>query len=132
MSSGEMSLDRILGVIRRRKWAFIIPAVLVLLVSFTLAVYLRPVYRSSATILIEQQDIPPEFIKTTVTTYAEQQLQIIRQRIMTSTRLLEIINKYGLYRDLKDEETTEEIIARMRQDITLYPISVDVVDPRTG
>jgi len=111
---------------------FIVPALLIFIIAVVAAIVLPPVYRSTSTILIEEQDIPLEYVRATVNTFAEQQLQVINQRIMTTSKLLEIINRLGLYRDVRDSETTEEIVDQMRKDIKLQPISVDVVDPKTG
>ncbi len=68
----------------------------------------------------------------TVTSYAEQRLQSINQRIMSSTRLLEVINRFGLYQDLRDKWSTEEIVAKMREDTQMEPISAEVIDRRSG
>lgn len=132
MQASEMNPKLLLEIIRRHKRIFLVSAGTIILATLIIAVALPPVYKSTATILIEQQDIPEDYVRTTITTYAEQQLQIINQRVMTATRLLEIINCYNLYSDLKDRKTAEEIVERMRDDIKLSPISVDVVDRRTG
>ena len=69
----------------------------------------------------------------TVTSYAEQRLQSINQRIMSSSRLLEIINKFNLYADKRNRFTTEEIVENMRKkDIKFSTITADIVDPRSG
>jgi polysaccharide chain length determinant protein (PEP-CTERM system associated) len=67
-----------------------------------------------------------------VTSYAEQRIQSSTQRIMSSTRLIEIINRFNLYADLRERWTVEEIIAKMRKDIKFETISAEVVDRRTG
>ena len=69
---------------------------------------------------------------TTVTGYAEQRIQSTQQRIMSSNRLMEIVNRFNLYTEYKDRWTTEEVIEKMREDIQLELISVDTVDRRTG
>ena len=120
------------AVLRRRKWSILVPFACVSGVVILVALLLPPTYRSSSTILIEQQDIPADFVKATVSTYAEQQIQIINQRIMSTARLLEVINRFGLYQDLRERKSAEEIVGRMRNDIELRPVSVDVVDPKTG
>ncbi|HOM28989.1 MAG TPA: GNVR domain-containing protein [Deltaproteobacteria bacterium] len=120
------------AILKRRKWALIVPLGLIFIVSVVVAFVLPPVYKATTTILIEQQDVPLDYVKSAVSTYAEQQLQIINQRIMSTTRLMEIINRLNLYPELKSRMMTEEIIERMREDIALEPISVDVVDPKTG
>jgi len=121
-----------IAIIKRRKWYIVVPFASVFFLSIIIAFVLPPVYKATTTILIEQQDIPVDFVKTTVSTYAEQQMQIINQRIMSSSRLLEIINKLNLYPKERDSMMTADIIAHMRNDISLEPISVNVIDPKTG
>ena len=87
-------------------------------------------YRSTSTILIEEQEIPRDFVVTTVTGYADERLQSINQRIMSTTRLLEIINRFNLYADLRKRMTTEEVVEIMRKDIKFETISADVMDKK--
>jgi polysaccharide chain length determinant protein (PEP-CTERM system associated) len=119
-------------IIKRRKWSFIVPCCAIFLIGLIVAFALPPIYRSTATILIEEQEIPREYVMSTITSYAEQRLQSINQRIMSSTRLLEIINRFNLYTDLRKRWVIEEIIEKMRKDIKFQTISADVVDRRTG
>ncbi|HQJ08290.1 MAG TPA: Wzz/FepE/Etk N-terminal domain-containing protein, partial [Deltaproteobacteria bacterium] len=74
------------AILKRRKWDLALPFSIILIGSIILALALPPVYKSTSTVLIEQQDIPADFVRATISTYAEQQLQIINQRIMSSTR----------------------------------------------
>jgi succinoglycan biosynthesis transport protein ExoP len=104
----------------------------VFLLGLILAFLLPPVYRSSATILIEEQEIPPELVRSTITTYATQRLEMISQRVMTRANLQKIIDKFDLYANSRQRLTEEEIIEKMRDDIALDTISADIIDPRTG
>jgi len=114
--SVAMTPAEILAIVRRRQKSLILPAVTIIVLAGLVALLLPPIYRSTATILIEQQEIPTDFVKTTVTSFAEQRLQQINQRIMSFTRLLEIIQRFGLYPELVDKKTTEEIVEQMRND----------------
>ncbi|NNK02489.1 MAG: chain-length determining protein [Desulfatitalea sp.] len=127
-----VNLKEYIQIAKRRKWSFVVPLVLVACLAVTVAVFLPPVYRSSATILIEEQEIPPELVAATVTSFAEQRLQQINQRIMSTSRLMEIIERFGLYRQMREKKTNEQVIGRMRSDVKLNQISADVVDRRTG
>ena len=60
----------------------IIPAALLLAVY--LAYALPPSYRSSATILLEPSSIPTELVQTTVTSYADQQIELVSRRVLTT------------------------------------------------
>ena len=127
-----INLSDFTGIVRRRRWSFIMPAAAIFLLAVVVALALAPVYRSTATILIEEQEIPPDFVVTTVTSFVEQRLQSINQRIMSTTRLLEIIDRFNLYAGDRRRMTTEEIIEKMREDVELEPISTEVMDRRTG
>lgn len=122
----------IVTIIKRRKLSLAVPLLAVFLLAVLIVVLLPPKYRSSSTILIEEQEVPREYVSANITTFADQRLQSINQQIMGSTRLLEIINRFNLYADLKATKTTEEIIAKLRKDIKFNTISADVIDPRTG
>lgn len=119
-------------IMKRRRWSIIVPAGAVFIIAAIAAFCWPPVYRSTATILIEEQEVPREFVTTAVTAYADQRLQSINQRIMGTTKLLEIITKFKLYDDLKNKWTSEEIIDNMRKDIRFNTVNADVIDPRTG
>jgi polysaccharide chain length determinant protein (PEP-CTERM system associated) len=132
MDHDTISAKDIMTIARRRKWSIILPSLAIFFVSAAIAFLLPPKYRSISTILIEDQEIPREYVSANVTTYADQRLQAINQQVMGSTRLIEIINRFKLYEDLKKTKTTEEILAKMRKDIKFNTISADVSDPRSG
>lgn len=121
-----------LKIIKRRSKFVIIPFVAISLMSIILAVVLPSVFRSSATILIEEQEIPSELVRSTVTTFADQRIQVISQRIMSRANLVEIIKKYDLYADDRKTKTEERILEKMRKSIKVETVSADVIDPRNG
>jgi uncharacterized protein involved in exopolysaccharide biosynthesis len=128
----ENQLADYLATARRtaRGWMSLMLAIFV--VSALIAYLLPPVYRSTGTILIEQQEIPKELVRSTVTTYADQRIQVISQQVMTRSNLQEIVRKYDLYADARNKEPVEVILQDMRADINLIMISADVVDPQSG
>ncbi len=132
METNEMMPADILGIVQRRKWSIVLPCVVVVLIAGLFALFLPPVYKSTSTILIEEQEIPQDFVMTTVTSYAEQRLQMINQRIMSSAKLLEIMNQFSLYPELQETWTTEEILEKMAEDINFAMINADIMDRRTG
>ncbi|MBI5556853.1 MAG: chain-length determining protein [Deltaproteobacteria bacterium] len=132
MEEHEMSPNEYLAVLKRHKWSLVLPMIIVVLLAAGVALFLPPVYKSVSTILIEEQEIPANFVMSTVTSYAEQRLQTINQRIMSSNRLLEIVTRLDLYKDLRAKATTEEVVDKMREDISLDYISAEIVDRKTG
>jgi polysaccharide chain length determinant protein (PEP-CTERM system associated) len=122
----------LLRIAKRRRWSIILGFTVVFSIAAAVALLLPPVYRASATILIEEQEIPADFVMATVTSFAEQRLQQINQRIMSTTRLLEVIERFDLYKKMRAKRTNEEVIEQMREDVKLRQISAEVMDRRTG
>jgi len=132
MEAEPKTIKDFIEILKRRKWSVILPALIVFAIAVAVAFILSPIFRSTGTILIEEQEIPREYVMSTVTSYAEQRIQSISQRIMSSTRLLEVINRFNLYADLRQKWTIEEVIEKMRKDIKFQMISANVIDRRTG
>ena len=131
-TKAERSLSEYLDILRRRRWQLIIPASLLFLAAALLAAKLPAVYLSTGTILIEQQGIPEELVRSTITSYADQRIQTISQRVMTIPNLSGIIEEFDLYREARETATMATLVNRMRNDIHLEMVSADVVDPRSG
>ena len=96
-------------LLKVKKWFLIIPALLISLTSLLVAFLLPSIYESSSTILIEEQQIPQDFVRTTVTGFADERIQSITQQILSRTKLWEIIKQFDLYPDLREKYTQEEI-----------------------
>jgi uncharacterized protein involved in exopolysaccharide biosynthesis len=84
-----------------------------------------------ATILIEEQEIPPELVHSTITSYADQRIETIKQQVMSRTTLWKVVEQYNLYADLRRTNPAEEVVKRFTKDIAVGVISADVVDKRT-
>jgi uncharacterized protein involved in exopolysaccharide biosynthesis len=132
MEDQTKELSDYIDAFRRHRRSILIICTAVFVIGLAVALMWPPTYRSTATILIEEQEIPTELVRSTVTSYATQRIQVISQRVMTRANLMQVIEKYDLYQDKRRRETTEEILERMRRDINLSMINADVVDPRSG
>jgi uncharacterized protein involved in exopolysaccharide biosynthesis len=128
----EKTLGDHLQTLKRRRKLLVSVVLGLLLVALAVTFGLPSVYRSKAVILIEQQEIPKELVTSTVTSYADQRIQEITQRVMTTSNLLEIIKKYDLYRKERARDPVEVVVEEMRDDISLNTVSADVVDPIRG
>jgi polysaccharide biosynthesis transport protein len=116
----------------RRRILIVSIAAAVMALALTVALVLPPTYTSGATILIEQQEIPQELVRSAVTSFADQRVQVISQRVMTTQNLLELIERYNLYPEIRESKPREVLLQTMRNDIAMKMISADVIDPRSG
>jgi len=122
-----------LAVFKHRKWLFVAPLIIGAVAGLVVSFELPEKYSSTTLILVEEQQIPEEYVTPTDKTPFSQRLNVISHQIMSRTRLDKIIKEFGLYsqqgpglfekaRSLITGEATEmptpdEIIEQMRSDI---------------
>ena len=116
----------------RRRATFLLVAAGAMVLTILLAVLLPSTYRSTAIILIEQQEIPQELVRSVITSFADQRVQVISQRVMTTQNLITLIDRYDLYPKVRQKQPREVLLEQMRDDIGMKMISADVIDPRSG
>src|SRR6266480_5879050 len=90
-------IDRALEIWSRRKWLGILVFSGIFSMATSIVAFLPDVYRASAKLLVESQQVPEEFVRSTVTTAVERRVQMISQAILSRERLDSLINSFGLY-----------------------------------
>src|SRR2546426_3764804 len=123
-------LDGLLAVWSRRKWLAILAFVFPMSAAASLLAFLPNIYRSTATVLVDRQQVPETFLQPTVTSALETPLHTISQEILSRSRLEALLNRFGLYADLRKRVPSEEVIERMRKDIQLELKGVEVKGAR--
>jgi uncharacterized protein involved in exopolysaccharide biosynthesis len=134
VQTGQMGFDAedefgaidLFGAFRRRKWIGVAIVFVGICLTVAAALVWPPVYQSIATILIEEPDVPDDLVKSTVSTFADQRLQVIQQRVMTTQNLNAIIDRFGLYPDQVAKRPRSEIVDRMRDKIDLEVVSANL------
>jgi len=116
---GGLTIDLAAAAWSRRKWLALLAFAVPMAAAGSLITSLPNLYRSSATVLVESQEIPEAFVRSTVTSALETRLRTISQEILSRSRLEALINRFGLYPDLRNRVPFEDVIARMRGDIKL-------------
>jgi succinoglycan biosynthesis transport protein ExoP len=119
------------GFVRRRKGLFLAISGILFILIVLVAIVLPPVYVSRTTILVDEQQIPQDVVKSGGMQYVEDRLQAITEQIIGRTKLIEIIDRLRLYPDLSGSPV-EERVDRMRKDISLKTISAEGADRRLG
>jgi uncharacterized protein involved in exopolysaccharide biosynthesis len=132
MQDQTFSFAEFVGFIRRRMQMMSAIALLAALIGVSIVYAVPAKYRSTATILIEEQEIPRELVQSTVTSYADERIQVIGQRVMTRSTLLPIVEKFDLYARERERVSTEEVLEQMRRDIRVEPVSANITDRRSG
>jgi len=131
-TSSTVSLADVLATIRRRRVAMLWTASIILVLTILFAFLWPATYRAAGTILIEQQEVPVDLVRSTISSYADQRIQMITQQVMTTENLYKIILKYDLYAKERKYKSRELVLKTMHDDIGFNMISADVIDPRSG
>jgi uncharacterized protein involved in exopolysaccharide biosynthesis len=89
-------------------------------IGVTVALILPPSYVARAQLVVERQQISDDLASSTVQTETAEQLQIIQQRILTRSILIDLADEFDLY-DMSDGNgmSPDEIISDMRSRISI-------------
>lgn len=123
----EKSINDYLQILRRRKYTIIVPMLVLLFLSLIVTIALPPVYRSKATILIEQQHIPTDLVKSTVISFADERIRQIEQKLMTIDNLNKIIEKFNLYKKEKNLVNASDLADQFKEATLIELINADVI-----
>jgi len=131
MEQDSLNLREIGRVARRRRLPMFVISAGLFAIGAAVAFLLPAVYRSTATILIEEQEIPSDIVRSAISSYADQRIETIKQQVMTRATLWKIVEQYGLYAKLRQSSPTEEVLKRFTDDIDIDVMNVKVIDKRT-
>lgn len=127
----QATVSDYLAVLRRRRRLILIVGASLLAASVALAFIWPPVYRSTATILIEEQEIPPDLVRSAIATYVDQRIETIKQQVLSRSTLWRMVEQYKLYQGLRTRSSTEEVLERFTKDIAIEVMNVKVIDKRS-
>lgn len=121
--SAAPPVEHYLQLILHRKW--LIASVFLVGTAVTIAVVqaLPNVYTASTLILVDPQKVPESYVKSTVTGSVRDRLSTLSQQILSATRLQKIIDSLHLYQAERKTMAREEILTKMRRDVTTTVVS---------
>ncbi|MDD2046724.1 GumC family protein [Pseudomonas putida] len=122
-SEYELSLNDYIAIIKDRALLLGVSIVVILAVTAVVAVTVPPIYQSTGTILVESQQISPELVSANNNSFADERIEVIRQRVMTRDNLLRIIDKYNLFADKGGRFSEFDKIDLMRNSIVVATLS---------
>ena len=119
----EFSIEDIIIILQRRFLYFLIPALVLAPIGIGAVMLLPAEYKAQGTILVESQQIPTDLVRSTVTAYAQERIQTIKQRVMTYNQLLEVADKYSLFPKTTRLSESERVgIMRSHMNVSLISL----------
>ena len=117
MTVRTLNLHEALGIIVRRRWLVLLPFAFGLALTPLLAGLMPERYRSEALLLVIPQQVPDDYVTPTMTQPIGERLPAITDQILSRSRLEQIIQQLELYKEYREREVMEDIVARMRRDV---------------
>ena len=107
------------SVVQRRKWWFITPLVLSLLVGTGLAVFLPREYRSEAEIGVANATLSPELLRGVQSFDAKERQRAISQQLLSRTVLERVVREENIRPGRPVEETAAAMRSRVEENIAV-------------
>jgi len=118
----ELKLDDYITILRRRIWFLIIPAITLSVGAYVLACYLPTRYISETVVLVQEQRVPEDYVRSVVEGDLSGRLATMQEQIFSRMRLQQIIEKLGLYREEIGKRPMEDLVDRLRKSITVSAV----------
>jgi len=107
------------GILRRR-WSWMLLALTVGVLSTTAFVALmKSRYVASATIMVTGQQIPEDFVRSTIEEDPLSRINTMLGAILSRQALAALVEKHDLYPELRKRETLGDVVVLTRNDITI-------------
>lgn len=109
------------GVLRRR-WAWMVLAIVVGLVATAGAVFRSKLtYSAEATVLITSQQIPENFVRSTVQEDTMSNINAMVGKVLSHENLMRLIDSHNLLADSRADKTPQQLVALLRGRISISP-----------
>jgi polysaccharide chain length determinant protein (PEP-CTERM system associated) len=108
----------------RRRWVLIV--VLALIgppLAYAVSRFLPEKYKSQTLVLIQQQTVSSDIVKSLDPTDLNQRLASMQQQILSRSRLEPIIRQYNLYPEDVNRKSMDELVLRLQKAIDVTPVA---------
>jgi polysaccharide biosynthesis transport protein len=108
-----------LSVLQRRKWWFIVPMALSVVVGLALVLFLPRQYKSQAEIGIADPTLSPELLRGVQSFDAQERRRAVSQQLLSATVLERVVREEKIRPDQPVEETAAALRARVEDNIVV-------------
>ena len=122
-NQNQLTPEHWLRLIVHRKWLILTIFCLVSVGTVIFTSRLPNVYASETLIMVDPQKVPESYVKATISGDIRNRLGTLKQQILSATRLEKIIDNLNLYAVERKTTAREDVITRMRNDISVSVVS---------
>src|SRR5216684_5418546 len=120
---GQIGLEDAKRILRMYWWIPPITVTGCVAIAMLLASVLPKKYTSQTLILVQQPAVPTDIVRPVVTEDLNHRLASMQEQILSRTRLEPIIEKLGLYPEVRGKVHIEDLVERLRASIVVTPLT---------
>ena len=125
-AAGGGFINYIPRILWERKWFVIVPFVLLSVAGIVTAFALPRIYRSSATLLVESQELPSTLVTSPINSVIDQRIAKIREQVLSRGDLIALIEQNNLYEQERRSKPLSSIVTQMQEATKLGAVSGDI------
>ncbi len=117
----NITVSEIVDIVRRRKMYFLIPFVVITIISVVGAFVLPKRYESYTTILVQKEDILNPFVEwqKAVALAAPDQLTLLNEIIYSRSTLRKLLDSLNIAPESGDPRDTEDLVGAVRRQVSI-------------
>jgi uncharacterized protein involved in exopolysaccharide biosynthesis len=113
-------------ILWQRRYYVLVCLVVALVIGATLAFGLPRTYRSTATLLVQSQDLPTTIVDAPTNGAVEQRIARIREQVLSRGDLIQLIEQNDLYQKERQSQPLSKVIEKMRHSTSVGALSSDI------
>lgn len=117
-----LTLQDYLGMLRRKWYLIVLPALAGLTIGYALIRILPKRYTSQSLILVERQQVPHDFVEPVITDDLNARIANIEEQTLSRTRLQPLIERYGLFKNDAAGKSMDDLVLMTQKAVTLTPV----------
>src|ERR1700682_1886274 len=132
--NGEIGLAEAKRTLRRYWWILPLSTFFLGAIGLGATFVLPKRYTSQTMVLVEQPAVGPDYVKPVVTEDLNHRLASMKEQILSRTRLQPIIEKFGLYAEVRGRVHIEDLVERLRTAVEIKAAGADAwyAEPTTA
>ena len=113
-------------ILWQRRYVVIVSFVVLLTAATVAAFWLPTTYRSTATLLVQAQDLPTTLVESPTSGAIEQRIARIREKVLSRGDLIQLIEQDDLYTKERQSQPLSKIIEKMQHATSVSALSSDI------
>lgn len=125
-SSPTWMVNHLPVILWQRRYMMLACLLVASAIGLTLAFGLPRTYRSTATLLVQSQDLPTTIVDAPTDGAVEQRIARIREQVLSRGDLIQLIEQNDLYEKERRSQPLSKVIEKMRHATTVGALSSDI------